>query len=85
MIQSESLLPIPIPTTTTTTSPSNNLNTSISSLSTEIPPVLTTSNKFAAKTVGLSTDVQPSVPLSESTTTTSNSELSNTSKVPQNV
>ncbi|GFX24445.1 uncharacterized protein TNCV_992601 [Trichonephila clavipes] len=73
------LLPIPPPPTTT--SRGNNLNTSTSSLSTEIPPVLTTSNKFAA----LSTEVQPSFPLSESATTTPNSELSNTSKVPQNV
>ncbi|GFS48922.1 uncharacterized protein TNCV_3668461 [Trichonephila clavipes] len=36
-IQIKSLLPIPIPTTT----PSNNLNTSASSLLTEVPPVLT--------------------------------------------
>ncbi|GFW56229.1 hypothetical protein TNCV_4064441 [Trichonephila clavipes] len=52
----------------------NSLNTSTSSLSTEACPAPTTSNKFAA--------LQPSVPLSESATTTSNSELSNTSKVP---
>ncbi|GFU80007.1 uncharacterized protein TNCV_578871 [Trichonephila clavipes] len=38
---------------------------------------LTTSNKFTA--------LQPSLPLSESATTTPNSELSNTPKVPQNV
>ncbi|GFX54176.1 uncharacterized protein TNCV_2338121 [Trichonephila clavipes] len=80
-IQSESLLLIPIPTTTTTISSGNNLNTSASLLSTEIPPVLITSNNFAA----LSTEVQPSVPLAESATITPNSELSNTSKVPQNV
>ncbi|GFX55145.1 hypothetical protein TNCV_1156061 [Trichonephila clavipes] len=47
----------------------------------QIPPVLTTANKFAA----LSTEVRPSVPLSESATPTPNSELSNSSKVPQNV
>ncbi|GFU51681.1 hypothetical protein TNCV_83071 [Trichonephila clavipes] len=47
------------------------------SLSAETCPVPTISNKFAA--------LQPSVPLSESATTTPNSELSNTSKVPQNV
>ncbi|GFU69151.1 uncharacterized protein TNCV_1516851 [Trichonephila clavipes] len=71
-IQSKSLLPVPIPTTT----PNNNLNTSASSLETETRP-LTTSNKF--------TSLQPSIPLSESASTTPNSELSNTSKVPQNV
>ncbi|GFY16063.1 uncharacterized protein TNCV_341121 [Trichonephila clavipes] len=71
-IQSKSLLPIPIPTTT----PNNNLNTSASSLETETRP-LTTSNKFTA--------LQPSVPLSESATTTLNSEYSNTSRVLQNV
>ncbi|GFT08662.1 hypothetical protein TNCV_662321 [Trichonephila clavipes] len=73
-MQSESLLPIPI---SPTTSPSNNLNTSASSLSTEIPPVLTTSNKFAA----LSTEVQPSVSLSESAAITSNKEPFNTSQI----
>ncbi|GFT95761.1 uncharacterized protein TNCV_311241 [Trichonephila clavipes] len=69
-IQSESLLPITIPTpppTTTTTYPGNNPNTSTSSLSTEIPPVLTTSNKFAA----LLTEDQKSVSLSEPAATTS--------------
>ncbi|GFX39239.1 uncharacterized protein TNCV_3859641 [Trichonephila clavipes] len=71
-IQSKSLLSIPIPTTI----PNNNLNTSASSLETEIRP-LTFSNKFTA--------LQPSVPLSESATITPNSEYSNTSKVPQNV
>ncbi|GFX67622.1 hypothetical protein TNCV_3933641 [Trichonephila clavipes] len=45
-VQGESLLPMPIPTATTA-SPSNNLNTSASSLLTEVPPVLTTANKFA--------------------------------------
>ncbi|GFX87678.1 uncharacterized protein TNCV_2465711 [Trichonephila clavipes] len=69
-IQSKSLLPIPIPTT----APNNNLNTYASSLEIETRP-LTTSNKFTA--------LQPSIPLSESATTTPNSELSNTSKVPQ--
>ncbi|GFX57587.1 hypothetical protein TNCV_4446461 [Trichonephila clavipes] len=59
-IQSKSLLPIPIPSTT----PNNNLNTSASSLETETRP-LTTSNKFTA--------LQPSIPLSESATTTPNS------------
>ncbi|GFY05491.1 hypothetical protein TNCV_218731 [Trichonephila clavipes] len=45
-VQSESLLPMSI-TTATTASPRNNLNTSASSLLTEVPPVLTTANKFA--------------------------------------
>ncbi|GFS55660.1 uncharacterized protein TNCV_131721 [Trichonephila clavipes] len=72
-IQSETLLPIPIPTTTTSTS--NNLNTSASSLSTEILPVFTTANKFAA----LLTEVQPSVSLSGPT---SNNENFNTSQIP---
>ncbi|GFU31586.1 uncharacterized protein TNCV_1234841 [Trichonephila clavipes] len=75
-IQSKSLLPVPIPTTT----PNNNLNTSASSLETETHP-LETSNKFSA----LSTEIQPSVPLSESETPTPNSELSNSSKVRQTV
>ncbi|GFX42394.1 hypothetical protein TNCV_1519581 [Trichonephila clavipes] len=57
--------------------PDNSLNTSTSSLSTEACAAPTTSNKFAA--------LQPSVPLLEPATTTPNSELSNTSKVPQNV
>ncbi|GFS59939.1 uncharacterized protein TNCV_3957351 [Trichonephila clavipes] len=55
--------------------PENSLNTSTSSLSTETCPAPTTSNKFAA--------LQPSEPLLESATT-SNSELSKTSKIPQN-
>ncbi|GFW62361.1 hypothetical protein TNCV_290351 [Trichonephila clavipes] len=67
-IQSESLLPIPVPTTTS--SSGNNLNTSASSLETETR-LLTTSNKFSA----LSTEIQPLVPLPESVSTTSNSEL----------
>ncbi|GFX39994.1 hypothetical protein TNCV_2647571 [Trichonephila clavipes] len=57
--------------------PDKSLNTSASSLSAETCPVPTISNKFAA--------LQSSVPLSESANTTPNSELSNTSKVPQNV
>ncbi|GFU05448.1 hypothetical protein TNCV_3290951 [Trichonephila clavipes] len=72
--QIESRLPEPI---SSAAAPDNSLNTSASSLSAEKCPVPTISNKFAA--------LQPSVPLSESTTTTPNSELSNTSKVPQNV
>ncbi|GFV74542.1 hypothetical protein TNCV_5129841 [Trichonephila clavipes] len=75
--QSESLLKIPIPTTTTT-SPGNNPNTSASSLETETRS-LTTSNKFAA----LSNETQQLVPLPESVPTTSNSENSNASEVPQ--
>ncbi|GFS65839.1 uncharacterized protein TNCV_390691 [Trichonephila clavipes] len=74
-MQSESLLPMPIHTATTT-SPSNNLNTSASSLSTEVPPVLTTANKFAA----MSTEAEPSVSLSESA---SNDEQFNTSQIPK--
>ncbi|GFW95512.1 hypothetical protein TNCV_1722131 [Trichonephila clavipes] len=61
--------------------PDYSINTSASSLSTETFPVPTTYNKFAA----LSTEIQLSVPLSESATTTSNSEPSNTSKIPQSV
>ncbi|GFX75329.1 hypothetical protein TNCV_3043511 [Trichonephila clavipes] len=77
-MQSESLLPMPIPTATTT-SPRNNLNTSASSLSTEVPPVLTTANKLAA----LSTEVEPSVSLSESAAPASNDEHFNTSQIPK--
>ncbi|GFX63218.1 uncharacterized protein TNCV_3895431 [Trichonephila clavipes] len=66
--QIESRLPEPI---SASAAPENILNTSASSLSTETCPAPTTSNKFAA--------LQPSVPLSESATTTPNSELSNTS------
>ncbi|GFU07543.1 uncharacterized protein TNCV_2225221 [Trichonephila clavipes] len=74
--------PIPVSsdvlsTTNNAAAPDNSLNTSTLSSSAETCPVPTTSNKFAA--------LQPSVPLSESATTTPNSELSNTSKVPQNV
>ncbi|GFV77962.1 uncharacterized protein TNCV_1161 [Trichonephila clavipes] len=72
--QIESRLPEPI---SSSAAPDISLNTSASSLSAETCPVPTISNKFAA--------LQPSVPLSESSTTTPNSELSNTSKVPQNV
>ncbi|GFU85586.1 RNase H domain-containing protein [Trichonephila clavipes] len=75
-IQSESLLKIPIPTTTT--SPGNNLNTSVLSLETETRS-LTTSNKFAA----LSNETQQLVPLPESVPTTSNSEHSNASEIPE--
>ncbi|GFY36490.1 uncharacterized protein TNCV_26951 [Trichonephila clavipes] len=72
--QIESRLPEPF---SSAAAPDNSLNTSASSLSAETCPVPTISNKFAA--------LQPSVPLSESATATPNSELSNTSKVPQNV
>ncbi|GFS95801.1 uncharacterized protein TNCV_2258831 [Trichonephila clavipes] len=72
--QIESRLPGPIPISAA--APFNNLNTSNSSLSTETCPAPTTSNKFAA--------LQPTYPLLESATT-SNRELSNASKVPQNV
>ncbi|GFY10900.1 uncharacterized protein TNCV_1124221 [Trichonephila clavipes] len=71
--QIETRLPEPI----SASAPDNNLNTSTSSLSTETCPAPTTSNKFAA--------LQPTIPLSDSATTTPNSELSNASKVPQNV
>ncbi|GFT07170.1 uncharacterized protein TNCV_1416551 [Trichonephila clavipes] len=74
-IQIESRLPEPI--SASAAAPDNSLNTSTSSLSAETCPGPTTSNKFAAH--------QPSVPLSESATTTPNNELSNASKVPQNV
>ncbi|GFV13682.1 uncharacterized protein TNCV_5009641 [Trichonephila clavipes] len=77
--QIESRLPEPISTSAATND--NSLNTSASSLSTETCPVPTTLNKFAA----LSTEVQPSVPLTESAATTSNSEPSNTSNVPHSV
>ncbi|GFW44277.1 uncharacterized protein TNCV_1747061 [Trichonephila clavipes] len=72
--QIQSRLPGPI--SASAAAPDNSLNTSTSSLSTETCPASTTSNKFAA--------LQPSEPLLESATT-SNSELSKTSKVPQNV
>ncbi|GFV20614.1 hypothetical protein TNCV_776591 [Trichonephila clavipes] len=75
-MQSESLLPMPF-LTCTTTSPSNNPNTSASSLSTEVPPVLTSANKFAA----LSTEVEPSVSLPESAAPASNDEHFNTSQI----
>ncbi|GFT11131.1 hypothetical protein TNCV_1084791 [Trichonephila clavipes] len=78
-IQSESLFPILIPTTTP--SPRNSLNTSTLSLETETRLLPTNSNKFAA----LSTEIQPTVPLPESATTTSNSERSNASKSPKSV
>ncbi|GFU92812.1 hypothetical protein TNCV_1058941 [Trichonephila clavipes] len=71
--QIESRLPEPI--SASAAASYNSLSTS--TLSTETCPPPTISNKFAA--------LQPSVPLSESATTTLNSELSNTSKVPQNV
>ncbi|GFS89387.1 uncharacterized protein TNCV_1809281 [Trichonephila clavipes] len=73
--QIESRLPEPF--SASAAASDNILNTSVSSSSAETCPVPTTSNKFAA--------LQPSVPLSESATTAPNSELSNTSKVPQNV
>ncbi|GFX60117.1 uncharacterized protein TNCV_4532781 [Trichonephila clavipes] len=72
--QIESRLPEPI---SSAAAPDNILNTSASFLSAKTCPVPIISNKFPA--------LQPSVPLSESATTTPNSELSNTSKVPQNV
>ncbi|GFX44332.1 hypothetical protein TNCV_1097721 [Trichonephila clavipes] len=65
-VQGESLLPMPVPTA----SPSNNLNTSASSLLTEVPTVLTTANKFAT----LSKEVESSVSLSESAAPASNDE-----------
>ncbi|GFW35292.1 uncharacterized protein TNCV_3004501 [Trichonephila clavipes] len=70
--QIESRLPGPI--STSAAAPDNSLNTSTSS--TETCPAPTTSNKFAA--------LQLSESLLESATS-SNSELSKTSKVPQNV
>ncbi|GFW40963.1 hypothetical protein TNCV_4370111 [Trichonephila clavipes] len=72
--QIESRLPEPI---SFAAAPDHSLNISASTLSTETCPAPTTSNKFAA--------LQPSVSLSESAATTHNSELSSTSKVPQNV
>ncbi|GFX19433.1 uncharacterized protein TNCV_3050911 [Trichonephila clavipes] len=74
-IQKEALLPIPILTSTTTSFAGNSLNTS--SLKTDTRFFPTTSNKFAA----LSTEIQPSVSLSESEATASNNEPSNTSKI----
>ncbi|GFV28433.1 uncharacterized protein TNCV_3983841 [Trichonephila clavipes] len=71
------LISVPEPISASAAAPDNSLNTSTSSLSTETCPAPTSSNKFTA--------LQPSVPLSESATTTPNSELSNTSKAPQNV
>ncbi|GFX94720.1 uncharacterized protein TNCV_4799971 [Trichonephila clavipes] len=73
-IQKEALLPIPILTSTTTSSAGNSLNTSSSSLKTNTRLFPTTSNKFVA----LSTEIQPSVSLSESEATASNNEPSNT-------
>ncbi|GFV61914.1 uncharacterized protein TNCV_4107181 [Trichonephila clavipes] len=58
--------------------PDNSLNICTSSLSTETCPAPTISNKFAA----LSTEVHPSVPLTESA---SNSEPSNICEIPQGV
>ncbi|GFY18241.1 putative RNA-directed DNA polymerase from transposon BS [Trichonephila clavipes] len=72
--QIESALPEPI---SSAVAPDNSLNTSASSLSADTCPFPTISNKFAA--------LQSSISLSESATTKPNSELSNTSKVPQNV
>ncbi|GFU11476.1 hypothetical protein TNCV_4742191 [Trichonephila clavipes] len=74
-IQIKSLLPIPIPTTT----PSNNLNTSASSLLTEVPPVLTAANKSAT----LSKEVESSVSLSESAAPASNDTYFNASQIPK--
>ncbi|GFX63661.1 putative RNA-directed DNA polymerase from transposon BS [Trichonephila clavipes] len=76
-IQKEALLPIPILTSTTTSFTGNSLNTSSSSLKTDTRLFPTTSNKFAA----LSTEIRPSVSLSESEATASNNEPSNTSKI----
>ncbi|GFT05195.1 putative RNA-directed DNA polymerase from transposon BS [Trichonephila clavipes] len=76
-IQKEALLPMPILTSTTTSSAGNSLNTSASSLKTDTRLFPTTSNKFAA----LSTEIQPSVSLSESEATASNNEPSYTSKI----
>ncbi|GFY14883.1 uncharacterized protein TNCV_234331 [Trichonephila clavipes] len=76
-IQKEALLAIPILTSTTTSSADNSLNTSASSLKTDTRLFPTTSNKFAA----LSTEIHPSVSLSESEATASNNEPSNTSKI----
>ncbi|GFY28134.1 hypothetical protein TNCV_4394681 [Trichonephila clavipes] len=63
------------PISASAAAPDNSLNTPTSSLSTKTCPFPTISNKFAA----LSTEVQPSIPLSESATSTPNSDLSNTS------
>ncbi|GFX80436.1 uncharacterized protein TNCV_177751 [Trichonephila clavipes] len=76
-IQKEALLPIPILTSTTTSFTGNSLNTSSSSLKTDIRLFPSISNKFAA----LSTEIRPSVSLSESEATASNNEPSNTSKI----
>ncbi|GFW63655.1 hypothetical protein TNCV_4329431 [Trichonephila clavipes] len=78
-VQGESLLPMPIPTATTD-SPSNNLNTSASSLLTEVPPVLTTANKFAT----LSKEVESSVSLSEFAAPASNDAHFNNHKFKSN-
>ncbi|GFV95334.1 hypothetical protein TNCV_4587091 [Trichonephila clavipes] len=77
-MQSESLLPMSIPTATTT-SPSNNLNTSASSLSTKVLPVLATVDKFTA----LSKEVESSVSLSESAAPASNDGHFNASQIPK--
>ncbi|GFT03568.1 uncharacterized protein TNCV_2986831 [Trichonephila clavipes] len=71
-IQKEALLPIPILTSTTTSFTGNSLNTSSSSLKTDTRLFPTISNKFAA----LSTEIRPSVSLSESEATASNNEPS---------
>ncbi|GFS77022.1 uncharacterized protein TNCV_3756671 [Trichonephila clavipes] len=70
--QIQSRLPGPI----SASASENSQNTSTSSLSTETCPAPTTSNKLAA--------LQPSEPLLESATI-SNSKLSKTFKIPQNV
>ncbi|GFW95380.1 hypothetical protein TNCV_2971021 [Trichonephila clavipes] len=73
----QSHLPIPISTTATLDS---SLITSASALSTETC-LFATSNKFSP----LSTEVQPSVPLPQSASTTSNSKPSDTSKIPKSI
>ncbi|GFY11529.1 hypothetical protein TNCV_3183671 [Trichonephila clavipes] len=65
--------------TATTASPSNNLNTSDSLLLTEVPPVLTTANKFAT----LSKEVESSVSLSESAAPAANDKHFNASQIPK--
>ncbi|GFW65799.1 hypothetical protein TNCV_586251 [Trichonephila clavipes] len=64
-IQSETLLPILIHTSITTSSSGNSLNTSAPSLKTDTRLFPTASNKSAS----LSTEIQPSVSLSESSST----------------
>ncbi|GFX32581.1 hypothetical protein TNCV_3704551 [Trichonephila clavipes] len=70
-----------VPISTNSTIPGNSPNTSVSSLSTETRLFLVTSDKFST----LLTEVQPTIPLLETSATTSYSEPSNISKIPKSL